>query len=240
MPPMTAACEWMPPEGDDPMPSDQPTRGAVAPARRLRPPGLRDPRLILGVVVMALSVLTGALLIGDHDRVHTALVLRHDIRAGESVGPGDVRRVRVDLSGAAGSRYFLDGAGPSPGRRADREMAAGELLPRSAVSAGTDSALTQLPLSVAADDLPAGVRVGSTVDVWVLPEGVRAQAEPRAQLVLGEVPVMRIGGGGSALAPESTRQVIVGVSASGEGRQRVVASALGRAASGRVLITSRG
>ena len=217
------------------MPADDPTNG-VQPARRLHGPGLRDPRLVIGVVVMGLSVIAGSLVLGDHAAAHTALVLRHRVHAGEALGEADVRPAPVDLADRRSSvRYFLDGARLRGGSSADRELAAGELLPRSAVSADGDRSLTELPLSVAVDDLPATVHVGSTVDVWVLPESAKADVEPRAELVLDEVPVVRIGGDGGALAPQSTRQVIVGVDgAAGLGR------ILGRAASGRVLITRRG
>jgi len=206
----------------------------------VRPPGLRDPRLVIGVVVMAVSVLAGAMLLGDHDRDHTALALRHDLRPGQSVRTSDLRVVRAELADAgSAARYFLDGARPGPGTSTDRDLSAGELLPRSAVGARRRAPVLEVPLSVGVDDLPATVRVGSTVDVWVVPEAARSAADPRAELVLAQVPVLHIGGGGDALAPDGTRQVIVGVEGNGQDQQRSLAAALGREASGRVLITRR-
>jgi len=225
------------------MSRENPLTGAAPPARRLHPLGLRDPRLLAGAVVMALSVLVGALLFGDHAEAHTALVLRHRVHAGEALRATDVRAARVELTDSRSSaRYFLDGVGLTAGASAARELAAGELLPRSAVTTGTDTSLAELPLSVAVDDLPTTVDVGSTVDVWVLPQAARSEADPRAELVLEDVRVLHLGGGGGALAPASTRQVIVGVAGDehGDEQDETLGKVLGRAASGRVLITRRG
>jgi len=213
-----------------------------APARRLRPAGWRDPRVVIGVVVMATSVLVGAAVVGDHDEPHTALTLRHDVAPGASLGGADVRWVRADIGDTSSAEhYYLDGAALAAGAVATRALAAGELLPRAAVRTGSADPRAQVALSVAVNDLPATVQPGSVVDVWVLPEGARSDPLPRAGLVLEDVPVVRIGTAGTNLAPQTSRQVIValGAAASGPAGRRALADALGRAAAGRVLVVGR-
>lgn len=216
--------------------------GEPAPARRLRAVGWRDPRVLIGVVVMAVSVLVGAAVVGDHDESHTALTLRHDVAPGASLSAADVRWVRADIgdAGSAG-HYYLDGAALAADAVATRALASGELLPRAAVSTGSADPRAQVALSVAVNDLPATVRAGSVVDVWVLPEAARSDPRPRAELVLEDVPVVRIGAAGTNLAPQSSRQVIVALdrTASGSAGQHALAEALGRAAAGRVLVVGR-
>lgn len=210
----------------------------VAAARRLRPPGLRDPRLLIGVVVMALSVLIGAAVLGGHSDARTALVLRHDVLAGASLGPADLRTARVEFVGSrTAASYFLDGDQPAAGIHATRALSAGELLPRAAVTTTTAAPRLEVALSIGVDDLPTTVVQGSTVDVWVVPEAAKSQIAPRARLVLAKVPVLHIAHQAGSLAPQASRQVIVGLSAADE--QRTLAGALGSVASGRVLITRR-
>ena len=78
-----------------------------------------------------------------------------------------------------------------------------------------------MPISVASDDLPATVRQGSVVDVWVAPEvaavgGAKVKAVP----VLTDVVVVAVPRASDGLAPQSTRQVIVGVPARPRRRSR--------------------
>jgi len=192
---------------------------------------------------MATSVLLGAAVVGGHEESHTALTLRHDVAPGTILGATDVRWVRADI-GDAGSaeHYYLDGARLAAGAVATRALSSGELLPRAAVTTGSAERSAQIALSVAVNDLPATVRPGSVVDVWVLPEAARSDPHPRAELVLEDVPVVRIGAAGTNLAPQSSRQLIVALdaAASQQAGQQALADALGRAAAGRVLVVGRG
>ena len=216
--------------------------GEPAPARRLRPVGWRDPRVVIGVVVMAVSVLVGAAVLGDDGESHTVLALRHDVAPGAGLGAADVQWVRADIGDAdSATHYYLDGAALGESVVTTRALTSGELLPRAAVSTGSADPRTQIALSVAVNDLPATVRVGSVVDVWVLPEAARSDPHPRAELVLEQVPVVRVGAAGTNLAPQSSRQVIVALAtaSSQTAGQRGLAEALGRAAAGRVLVVGR-
>ena len=96
-----------------------------------------------------------------------------------------------------------------------------------------------MPISVAVDDLPATVRQGSVVDVWVAPK-VGAVERAAAHRGAGARPTSwwspsRVRS--NSLAPESTRQVIVGVPAE---RADELGTALGGISDGRVVIARKG
>jgi Flp pilus assembly protein CpaB len=119
-----------------------------------------------------------------------------------------------------------------------RPVNGGELLSRGALASRGSDPGVEVPLSVATDDLPATVRPGSVVDVWVVPDATGGgDSGTRARPVLQDVTVLALGSPGDSLAPEATRQVIVTVPTSASDR---LPRALGRAASGRLVLTRRG
>jgi hypothetical protein len=72
------------------------------------------------------------------------------------------------------------------------------------------------------------------VDVWVTPKVAGAGEPVRARLALDDVVVVAVPARGDSLAPQTTRQVIVGVEASQSAR---LGDALGQLADGRVVLT---
>lgn len=210
------------------------------PAVRARPPGWRDPRIVVGVVIMAVSVLVGGWLLSSADDTVGIVVLRHGLPAGAQITLSDLgsRQVRFADDDMA-ARYLRAGQRLPSGAVLARPIGAGELLPRAAIRAGGDEPGLEVPLSVGRDDVPATVRPGSVVDVWVVPDGatrVGPDADS-AHLVLEAVTVLDLGGQGDSLAPESKRQVIVSVPSS---KADHLGQALGSVASGRLVLTRRG
>lgn len=138
---------------------------AGVPATRVRRAGWRDPRLWIGVVIVAVSVLAGARVLGSADDTVQVWAVAHDEAAGASLGPADLvaRRVRFD-DGNTGAYYLVSDTLPSR-IVLDRAVGGGELLPRAAVGSGPT--LAQLPLAVDPAAVPPQVGPGSTVDVYV-------------------------------------------------------------------------
>ena len=205
------------------------------PARRAQPPGWRDPRLIAGVVIVAVCVLLGARVLAGADDTVAVWTLRHDVPAGTTIDPGDVTVTRVHFSGSGEESYLLATTSSAPSGTAAHDLAAGELLPRSALASDDQAQLVEVPLSVAPDDLPASVRQGAVVDVWVTPKVADPGAERvRARLALDDVVVVAVPEGGDSLAPRTTQQVIVGVD---EATATDLADSLGALADGRVVLT---
>ncbi len=222
--------------------SRQERRSAGAPeapaARRSGRPGWRNPRLVLGLLLVAASVLLGAWALSASDDSVGVWVAARDLPAGATLTRADleVRRLRFP-DGETADRYLAAGAAPT-GTRLARDLAAGELVPRAALARGTGPDLVEVPVSVAVEDLPATVRQGSHVDVWVSPEVAATDAARiKARRVLADVVVVGVPRGGDGLAPEVTRQVIVGVP---RGRAGELGGALGAMSDGRVVIARVG
>ncbi|HEX7739013.1 MAG TPA: SAF domain-containing protein [Marmoricola sp.] len=204
-------------------------------ARRPRSAGWRDPRIVGGLLVMAVCVLAGGWVLSARDSGATVLVLNHDLVAGATIGPDDVSPTRVRLADDVADRYFMSRDQIPEGGHLAHSVDSGDLLPRSALAPGDHAHRVEVPLAVAPEDLPSTVRAGSSVDVWVLPDA-EGHGPGTAQRVLTGVTVLNLSGTGTALAPEDTRQVIVTLPADGGTR---LAHALAAIADGRVLITRR-
>ncbi|WP_308121943.1 SAF domain-containing protein [Actinotalea ferrariae] len=141
-------------------------------ATRLRRPGWRDPRLLVGLVLVAASVALGAWAVGAAGRTVPVYAAVGSLVPGEVLDADsvEVREVRL---GAAGPAY-LSADEPLPdGLVVQRTVAAGELVPRSALSAVDELAVR--PVAVAVPGvLPEGLVAGSAVDLWFVPEDATA------------------------------------------------------------------
>jgi hypothetical protein len=205
------------------------------PATRSRPPGWRNPRLLLGLVLVAASVVLGARLMASADDTVPVWALAHDLPAGSSVSADDLERRQVRFPDERTADAYLSADEQLPtGMRLGRDVDAGDLLPRSALAGDEQPDVVEVPVSVASDDLPATVRQGSKVDVWVTPKvSAVAGGRPTAAKVLDDVVVVAVPRPADRLAPETTRQVIVGVP---ESRSASIGPALGGMSDGRVVI----
>jgi hypothetical protein len=167
----------------------------------------RDPRLAVGLAVIALCTLLGARALAAADDTVAVWAAGHTLSAGERVGAEDLVRVDVRFgSQSAADRYLSANGGLPDGAVVDRAVDEGELLARSAVAGAGAAALTEVPLSVETGAVPDTLRVGATVDVYVTLRDSTA-----AQLVLDDVAVVAAPVSGTSLGPTATRQVIVGV-----------------------------
>lgn len=188
-------------------------RGTVRtspPALRLRRPGWRDPRLLAGVVLLALSVALGSWAVRTAGRTVDVLAVTGTIVPGQTLdGQLQVRQVRVpdpDL--------YLTPADDVDGLVAVRTVGAGELVPRSAVA--TEQELGVRPVAVEPRGaLPSAVVGGSHVDLWFVPEpdADDAAAAPR-ELVSGvTVAEIEEARGGLSIGTGTTVHVLVPVEA---------------------------
>ncbi|AYG04309.1 hypothetical protein [Gryllotalpicola protaetiae] len=132
-----------------------------SPAPRPRP-AWREPRFLLGLVLVVASVAGVAGLVAASDRSVEVYAARHALAAGDEVAAGDLVGVRVRL-GKTASAYLH--AAPQPDTVVTRTIAAGELVPVGALGAASAQRETSVVISVDGE-LPASVDVGSSVDVW--------------------------------------------------------------------------
>ena len=139
-----------------------------APARTRRAAAWRDPRLAFGALLVAASVVIGALVLGDDDPGVPVWQVRADLAAGAPIDADALESVRVPLPADAADAY-VSAASPLPaGSVARRAVGAGELLPAAALEAAGEGP-SLVPVPVADDGVPGVIRPGSTVDVWVVP-----------------------------------------------------------------------
>ena len=205
---------------------------APAAARYVRP-GWRDPRLVVGVLLVCASVVLGARLLGGEDDVTLVWAVREGVSAGETVETSDLRPVGVRFAEPSDAARYVSAATPlAQGAVLDRDLTAGELVPVDAVDVGTE-ALLELPVAVSGGGVPATLVTGDRVDVWVVPLARATTRSPRAEQVLADVPVLRLGGRGLGGA-EATRQVVVGVPTSAR-----LDEAVGRLADSHVVLVRR-
>lgn len=209
-----------------------PSPAAARPPRR----SWRDPRLLVGLVIVAACVLAGARLMAGADDTVAVWTLRADLPAGSPVDEADLESARLRFgSEEAAGRYLSASAVIPEGMVLLRDLGAGELLPRAALGPEGARGLAELPLSVASELVPSGLRPGELVDVWVTPPQRAGSAE--AVRVLEQVRVVAAPREGSALGPATTRQVVVGVP---EDEDDVMARALTQLAEGVVVLVRRG
>jgi len=196
----------------------------------------RDPRLLVGLVVVAVCTLLGARLLAGADDTVAVWAARDALGRGQQVTADLVVRRQVRFQDQADAdRYLSADTIPPAGAVVSRPVGAGELLPRAALGRSLDSPTTQVPLSVPADALPATVRTGSSVDVWVTPQrpAGAGSASARSQLLFDDVTVVAVPDENGSLGPATTRQVIVGVPT---GTTRLAAS-IAALSAGDVLLT---
>lgn len=150
---------------------------APPPAVRAATPGWRDPRLWIGVAIVAASVVAGARLLAAADDTITVWGVAADMGAGDQVTADDLvaQRVRFADDGQL-DRYFAADESLPAGLELLRGVGEGELLPRAAVGSTEETDSLQVPISVAAERVPSSVGAGSVVDVFI----VARPTDPRA------------------------------------------------------------
>lgn len=195
----------------------------------------KDPRLVIGIALVAACALAGATLLGSPDPGAAVWTTRTAMAEGQAVDTADLARREVRFTDQAGADRYLPADRPLPeGAVLAHDVGAGELLPRDAVSTRTGPGLVEVPLPLAPTAVPATVRVGASVDVWVTPDPTRSGTADEARLVLRDVPVLHLSRAAGALAAGADRQVIVGV---GPDQQDALPTALAATATGTVILT---
>jgi hypothetical protein len=223
-----------------PASSETPPDGApvVLVATRPRPPGWRDPRLVVGVVIVAGCVVLGSLLFAASDSTVLVWGVRSDVPAGLPLTGTELVQRRVRLAGPGTAPYLRVDHGSPVGRVLVRAVASGELLPAAAIARAVTADVVQVPLEVAVGDLPATLRPGDRVDVWSVPKDAStttsADQSSSARRLLADVLVIGLPSGADPLAPTTTRAVLVQVPATDD-----LADLLGATADARIVLTHR-
>lgn len=123
-----------------------------------------DPRLLIGLVLVAASVAGVVAIVSTADETVQVYSAKVALSPGDRIEPSDVGTSSVRVPGAD-TLYLLPGDIPNDGFVLTRSVSAGELIPASAVGSVSGLRLTSLVLEVNGA-LAASIEPGSLVDVW--------------------------------------------------------------------------
>lgn len=156
-------------------------------AGRLRRPGWKDPRLLIGILLIAISIVGVSAIVQGADRTVAYYAADGTLTPGTVLEPGDlaVTHVRVD----AGPYLAVDAEAEPWGHVVTRVVEPGELVPASALT-GADLFDGRPVAVVATSPVALDVKPGSLVDVWVTgvdPEGVPSTALVGEGLTVADV-----------------------------------------------------
>ena len=184
-------------------------------ARRASAPGWRDPRLWIGVGLVAASVLVGALVLGTSDDTVAVWAATEAMGPGHALTADDLTVRRVGFADAADADLYVGADEQLPsGVHLLHGVAAGELLPRAAVGSEETSALREVPVSVASDQVPGSVGEGDVVDVYLRPStrsGCSGTPVCSGRPVLAAVTVLDAPPPDQAFGSEGGRMLVLGV-----------------------------
>ncbi|THJ65970.1 hypothetical protein E8P82_10020 [Arthrobacter echini] len=180
------------------------TQPAQAP--RLRKPSWKDPRLLIGILLVLASTAGVIALLESQNTTAEVYSARRDIAVGSALTPEDLVAVPVRLGDSGGS-YLPVSEGIPDGAVLTRLVAEGELLPAAAL--GRRDELNRKPVGLTVEDpLPSGTGPGDRVDVWVSARtDTNSFEEPR--LLLEAAEVAELTEGESALGASSSTLVQV-------------------------------
>lgn len=142
--------------------------GAMAPRRTARP-RWKDPRLLLGIVLVLTSVVLGARVIASFDDAERYWALAHDVRAGDTVAPEQL--IAVDARLAGGDAAYLRVDEELPARldelRWSTDVSSGALVAQDYWQDQAELSVLEVPVLAQVGALPHDLTAGDLVDVWV-------------------------------------------------------------------------
>ena len=170
---------------------------AAAPVMRLRRPRWKDPRLIVGIVLVLASVLMGSLLVSRLSETTPVLVTRSPLAPGDPIRPESLSAVEIRLGEQVGAYVGSIDAIPD-GAVATRAVDAGELLPISALGQSADVPLRPVVIPVEST-VAESVVIGATVELWHTSSGPSQGEGDRAsaRMLVPDAVVRRIDEGSS-------------------------------------------
>lgn len=167
----------------------------TAPVMRLRRPRWKDPRLIVGIILVLASVLMGSLLVSRLAETTPVLVARSPIAPGDPIRPEGLGSVEIRLGEQIGLYAGSLEAVPE-GAVATRAIDAGELVPISALGQPADVPLR--PVVIPVDTAVAeSVAIGATVELWHTSPGPSQGDRASATMLVPDAVVRRIDEGSS-------------------------------------------
>jgi hypothetical protein len=181
-------------------------QGSPTGTARLKAPSWKDPRLLIGILLVLLSVSGVVAVIGSADKTNKLYAAKEPIAVGQSISADDLEAVDVRL-GDVEAFYLTVSAGLAEGDVALQRIEKHQLVPRQ--SLGRADALDRKPVAIPVDTaLPDQVVPGARVDVWVSkPDSARSFDRP--VLLLPGAEVTAVTPGSSALGASKSTVLLV-------------------------------
>lgn len=173
---------------------------------RLKKPSWKDPKLLVGILLVLASVVGVISLVGAADQTAEAYTAREPIAVGEKLTADKLNRVKVRL-GDVEQHYLTPATGVAEGLVAAQRIGKDHLVPRG--SLGQPDSQGRKPVAVTVEEaLPAQAVAGSRVDVWVaLPDDRNGFSQP--SLLLPGAEIAQITPGSTALGSARSTVVMV-------------------------------
>ena len=209
----------------------------VPAATRASTAGWRDPRLWVGVVLVAGSVVAGARILSTADDMTQVWSASTDLVAGQTLTAGDLRATSVRFDDDADRERYLGVDDELPAALTlTRPLTSGELVPAAALGEDVEDDTVDVSIAVSAEHVPTDLAPGSRVDVWVIADRSLGDRRSRgaAELVLADIAVVDAPLVSDSFASATSRQLVLAVpeadeeslglvlAASGDDRVRVV------------------
>ena len=178
-------------------------------AGRLRRPGWREPRLLvgLGLVVAAVAATTATVTYGDATQSFS--VADRDLEVGQTVTAEDLRAVDLRLE-STGEQYVAGADQLGEGSVVLQRVPEGQLIPTGAL--GRQEDIDRRPIGIPlATPLPSGTRPGDLVDIWAAQRDRTGGqwGEPVQILEGAELAGVEDSAGGLGADDDATAQVLV-------------------------------
>ncbi|NEA30962.1 hypothetical protein G3I17_04655 [Streptomyces sp. SID13031] len=175
------------------------------PTLRTRRARWKDGRLLLGVLLVAMTALAGAKLLSAADDTTAVWAAKRDIPIGTTISGDDLTTMNVRFTSNDAAGQYVAADAELKGLVVTRPINKGEFVPRGAATTKADNERTELPLSIAAGRLPSDTAVGDQVDVWVVPK------DQPAAMLWGQVRVVQIDAVKGVAGSSARRQILIGL-----------------------------
>lgn len=186
---------------------------------------------MIGLVLVAGSVLLGSWLVADADDTVEVWSVAHDLQPGQAVAADDLVATKVRFADPQRLEHYLRVADGVPDGVLQQPAAEGSLLPARALGTAASDQV-EVALWAPALAVPPSVAPGAVVDVWVTGDDADA-----AEAVLREVRVVAAPAGDASFAASTDRQVVLAVPPADVAQ---VGRVLAAAQAGHVAITRAG
>lgn len=154
-------------------------------AARLKKPGWRDPRLIVGLILMTLGIGVGSIVVNAASNTVTVYAAATALPAGTPLQKGNLRAQQVRVPNWKNTYLnpqAVDEQWWAQTPVVSRPIAAGELIPQGALTTSAQQDLRPIAFSIPPGEA-TGIEVGTVVDLWQVPDR-NSDARP-TQVVAG-------------------------------------------------------